>query len=599
MNVEACLKQLDELFEYKKLADVEPFLLECVQRSLSEDRPDAALTFLNELIGYYRSVSRHEDALLIGAEALKWVENMGLSGSKAHATTLVNYATALRAAGKCEMACQLYDEALKVLDRFPLESVQYEKASLFNNLSIAYQQLGDEAHAVDALLTAMGLIEKPSVEEAISLVNIAGCYYRMANNEEGFKASQKAVAIFQGLNETSDAHYASALASLADGYAARNDYVSAAKVNEQAIQYQLDSFGCNDDYYLLIQKQQALLELAGRKAEIPALLKNAAPKKMNGLALSRAYYERFAKNALRHQFPEICDKLAIGLVGMGSECLGMDDEISQDHDFGPGFCIFLPEKWAPMYLAPLTQFYEQLPDTFMGYKRQTTRQGTGRVGVIVIEDFFRQMTGYPYGPEQLRDWMGLDEAWLLTACNGEIFEDNSGIFSTIHQHLANYYPKDIYLKKLAAVLAKMAQAGQYQYARCMRRRELESAQMYIWQFVQEGLHLLFLMNQTYMPYTKWQMPMARNLKVGQPILSKLIALMKLPDGDPAVFEDGKMIHREDARQAFIEEIAQDVTAWLMHNNLSDQQDCYLETQAYIVQSQIEDPEIRSLHLMEE
>ena len=63
---------------------------------------------------------------------------------------------------------------------------------------------------------------------------------------------------------------------------------------------------------------------------------------MNGLTLSRKFYDNYGEAMLREQFPELLPHIAVGLCGSGSECFGFDDEISQDHDFEPGFCLFLP-----------------------------------------------------------------------------------------------------------------------------------------------------------------------------------------------------------------------------------------------------------------
>ena len=63
---------------------------------------------------------------------------------------------------------------------------------------------------------------------------------------------------------------------------------------------------------------------------------------MNGLELARGYYEEYGKPMLEHEFSDLLPYLACGFVGSGSEHYGFDDEISRDHDYEPGFCIFLP-----------------------------------------------------------------------------------------------------------------------------------------------------------------------------------------------------------------------------------------------------------------
>ena len=92
---------------------------------------------------------------------------------------------------------------------------------------------------------------------------------------------------------------------------------------------------------------------------------------MNGLELSRAYYERFGRPMLEKDFPELLPYLAVGLFGKGSECFGWDDALSRDHDFEPGFCIFLPEEELVDRRREfqLERAYAKLPKEFEGVKR--------------------------------------------------------------------------------------------------------------------------------------------------------------------------------------------------------------------------------------
>ena len=46
---------------------------------------------------------------------------------------------------------------------------------------------------------------------------------------------------------------------------------------------------------------------------------------------------------IERNFPKLVGRYAAGMVGEGSGCFGFDDEISRDHDFGPGFCIWLTD----------------------------------------------------------------------------------------------------------------------------------------------------------------------------------------------------------------------------------------------------------------
>ena len=87
---------------------------------------------------------------------------------------------------------------------------------------------------------------------------------------------------------------------------------------------------------------------------------------MKGLELSRRFYEEFGAPMIAEQFPEYRDRIAVGLVGHGSECFGYDDDISRDHDYGPGFCMFLTDEDEQKIGFRLFRAYSKLPHEYLG-----------------------------------------------------------------------------------------------------------------------------------------------------------------------------------------------------------------------------------------
>ena len=203
---------------------------------------------------------------------------------------------------------------------------------------------------------------------------------------------------------------------------------------------------------------------------------------------------------IEQEFASIRPYMAIGLMGMGSDCLGYDDEISHDHDFGPGFCIWLPRDIYQQYAQKIQESYQKLPQEFMGVQRLTSLHGSGRVGVFEIESFFEQFLRKI--PETLDEWLYVDENALLACTNGRIFEDDYGKVTQIREYLKTY-PEDIRIKKIARALAKMAQSGQYNYGRCMQRGDEVAASLALHEFIDQTLSVVYLLNKKYKPYYKW------------------------------------------------------------------------------------------------
>ena len=81
---------------------------------------------------------------------------------------------------------------------------------------------------------------------------------------------------------------------------------------------------------------------------------------MNGLEEAKLLYEQWGKDMLHTCFPEYEGRIAVGLAGHGSECFGYDDKLSRDHDFEPGFCLWLTDE-DDIHIGPrLARSYREL-----------------------------------------------------------------------------------------------------------------------------------------------------------------------------------------------------------------------------------------------
>lgn len=282
---------------------------------------------------------------------------------------------------------------------------------------------------------------------------------------------------------------------------------------------------------------------------------------MKGLMLSRLYYEEYGVPMLEG-FPDYEKRIAVGLAGEGSECLGFDDRYSQDHDWGPSFCMWLTDQDYGEIGDRLKAAYDKLPKAFRGEgPRIQAEGGAGRVGVLRISDFYRRYTGLCRAPESLKEWGAIPESYLATAVNGEVFRDDLRAFSDIRDRLLEFYPEDVRLKKIAARAAIMAQSGQYNVLRCEQRGEKVAAAMAVSEFTEAACSMVYLLNKRYMPFYKWAHHGLQFLPVLSGVYLKLEAL--------------HTCGREHERQVWIEEICQDVITELRIQNLTDQSSDFL------------------------
>ena len=333
---------------------------------------------------------------------------------------------------------------------------------------------------------------------------------------------------------------------------------------------------------------------------------------MKGLEIARAYYEQYGEPMLRERFPGLMPFVAAGLAGSGSECWGFDDEISRDHDFEPGFSLFLPgEDVVDRRTAfELERAYAALPKEFMGLRRSLVAPvGGPRHGVLRTAEFMTDKVGKADGNLSLMEWLYMPEFSLAEAVNGEIFMDGYGEVTAIRERLRRR-PEDVRLKKLAGQLLLMGQSGQYNYRRCLQHGEAAAAQLAAVEFVKSTMAAVFLLNDVYQPYYKWCFRAMRALpKLA--LTAELLEYLLTTDNEPDTAEEKSRVMEgiaadvigELREQGLLGELREqgltgtDVNRETQGRGLTGAVGADLEKYAYMVNDMISDARIRNMHIL--
>jgi len=306
---------------------------------------------------------------------------------------------------------------------------------------------------------------------------------------------------------------------------------------------------------------------------------------MKGLELVRLSFEQVGLPALQKEFPQLLPRMAIGLAGEGSECFGFDDAFSRDHDWGAGFCIWLEEEDYQSCGAQLQRLYDSLDWRAAGLPvRREQPEAAGRVGCISTQRWYMRYTACPQGPDTLEQWRRVPEDFLATATNGQIFRDPLGRFSSVRDKLLQFYPEDIRIKKLTARAAVMAQAGQYNYLRSIRRGETVAARMAQAEFTKAAMSLVYLLNRRYMPYYKWAHRGMKELSILSQVGDWLEQLSAMP-------LDGRC-------EKLVEQICAAAAQQLRAQGLSDSESSFLLDHCAGMIEKIQDTQLRESHIME-
>jgi hypothetical protein len=222
---------------------------------------------------------------------------------------------------------------------------------------------------------------------------------------------------------------------------------------------------------------------------------------MTGLELARDYYDKIVRPLVLARWPGLSH--AAARLGSGSDVLGLDDEMSRDHDWGLRLTLLVDVdlvREVDVYLE------EALPATFRGLP---TRFGTTwhpavhhQAEVSTPEAFAESRLGLDVAaPLDAVDWLSFTGQSVLEVTAGAVFADTDGGITAIRR-LLDWYPDDLWRYVLAADWSRIGKELPF-LGRAGEQGDELGSRVIAAHLVRSILHLGFLLERQWPPYSKW------------------------------------------------------------------------------------------------
>lgn len=562
MNIETILNEYDGMFGRASMEEIETYLRNIIEEAREKSEVSVLFTILNEMIGFCRDTTQKEKALRYCQELLELLAALCLEGTVEYATALLNIANAYRAFGLLKEAVKLFAMTEQIYDA-NLGEMDFSYANLYNNWGLVYQELEAYDQAKETLLKALRVVDsypEAVIPQATTRTNLAASLLQMGSEDayaEAIGYLQQALTIHEQ-NGRCDFHYGAVLVAMGDAYCFKQDYEQAAKYYKLGMEEIEKHVGRTENYDRVAEKYQYARRKQGAWC--------------SNLERSRLFYEQAGKRMIRGKFPEYESRIAVGLVGEGSDCYGFDDAISTDHDYGVGFCMWLTREDYEAIGKDLQQAYDDLIEDTTQSRLQNRR------GVFRVDAFYETILGMPMPI----DYDKVEEFQLSQATNGAVFQDELGVFSAIREQLMSYYPETVWRKRLAQKLHEFSQYAQSNYPRMMARGDGVTAQICVAKAVEAVMDLLYLLDRKYAPYYKWKKRGLKGSALAEQVLPLLEEIVALPS-QMSVWEgisyQSTRVYTQDACVRQFERVAEQILQELRTQQLITGKNVFLE--AYV------------------